>query len=248
MPEESSFLAVPQGEQDGSFSIAVVPGMPTAHLFCWVWLQERGEILVIDSSWMTSLLGNGGAALGNKFVSYQCLVKTQSSHRTTLTSVAFSAFYNPQVDRKMGSKDLWRCWLRGRKNPFSPAKTGRQSKMVCWATGKIDLCVTVSFCEQAKVFWHKTHDIYSQKCGINCYHPDFFNGNIFCFLVTIVLSLSHCQERDCPAVWRAWQETVVGPGRECHGNVQPMAALNEGSSLPSLWKSHLCPNTKVCLH
>lgn len=97
-----------------------------------------------------------------------------SSCRSTLTSVALSAFCDPQVDMKIGSKDLWRCWLKDRKKPFSPVKTGQQSKMVCWATGEIDLCVTVSFYEEAKVFWHKTHDIYSQKCGINCCHPDFF--------------------------------------------------------------------------
>lgn len=162
MPEQSSFLAVPQGEQDGLFSVAVVSGMLTAHLFCWIGLQERGQILVIDSNWMTSLLGNGGAALGNKFVSYQWLVKTQSSHRTTSTSVAWSALCNPQVDMKMGSKDLGRCCLRDRKKPFSPVKTGQQSEMVCWATGKIDLCVTVSFCEQAKAFWHK-HMIFIHK-------------------------------------------------------------------------------------
>lgn len=174
MTEESSFLAAPQGEQDGSFSIAVVSGVLPADLFCWAWLQERGEILVIDSSWITSLLGNGGAALGNKFLSYQWLVETQSSCRSTLTSVALSAFCDPQVDMKIGSKDLWRCWLKDRKKPFSPVKTGQQSKMVCWATEEIDLCVTVSFYEEAKVFWHKTHDIYSQKCGINCCHPDFF--------------------------------------------------------------------------
>jgi len=68
MPEESSFLAVQQGEQDGSFGIAVVAGMLTAHLFCWVWLQERGEILVVDSSRTTSLLGNSRAALGSKVI------------------------------------------------------------------------------------------------------------------------------------------------------------------------------------
>lgn len=152
-----------------------------------------------------------------------------SSCRSTLTSVALSAFCDPQVDMKIGSKDLWRCWLKDRKKPFSPVKTGQQSKMVCWATGEIDLCVTVSFYEEAKVFWHKTHDIYSQKCGINCCHPDFFfNGNRFWVLVTIVLNLSHCQEWDCPAMWRAQQETVVGPGREFHGNVQPRAAFEWG--------------------
>lgn len=32
--------------------------MLTTHPFCWVWLQEKGEILVIDSSQMISLLGN----------------------------------------------------------------------------------------------------------------------------------------------------------------------------------------------
>lgn len=33
--------------------------MLTTHPFCWVWLHEKGEILVIDSSQMeSSLLGN----------------------------------------------------------------------------------------------------------------------------------------------------------------------------------------------
>lgn len=44
MPWGSSFVAVQQGEQDGWFSVAMVAEMLTAS-------QDRGETLVIDSSW-----------------------------------------------------------------------------------------------------------------------------------------------------------------------------------------------------
>lgn len=175
------------------------------------------------------------------------MVKTPSSHRTPLTSVALSKFATQRLmQRWVASTIQGADW-----------KTERKSLFHCkiwlaewdgWARGKIDLCVTVSFYEQAKLLWHKTHDIYSQKCGINCYHPDFLMGTYFNFLVTIVPRLSHCQERGCRAAGRAWQEAVLGPGGSAMGTSILRQPWNGGSSLTSLWSSRVCPSTKVCLH
>lgn len=151
------------------------------------------------------------------------MVKTPSGHRTPLTSVALSKFATQRLmQRWVASTIQGADWKTERKSLFHCKIWS--AEWDGWARGKIDLCVTVSFYEQAKLLWHKTHDIYSQKCGINCYHPDFLMGTYFNFLVTMVPRLSHCQERGCPAAEgpgrkRGWV------GRERDGNVHPTAAL-----------------------
>lgn len=100
----------------------------------------------------------------------------------------------------------------------------------------MDLCVTVSFCEQAKLLWHKAHDIYSQKCGINCYHPHFLMGTYF--LVTIV-SVAVREGPALPCEGRAGNGGGAGSAPLTASIVrQP---LDAGSSIMPLWKLHFIP-------
>lgn len=87
----------------------------------------------------------------------------------------------------------------------------------------MDLCVTVSFCEQAKLLWHKTHDIYPQKRGINCYHPHFLMERILIFGYNSPEPQS-VLGRGLRCHVRAWQGMMVGQGVQCSDGLHPAVA------------------------